>query len=35
MNGEIFEKTKHIVLNIDEHTVEITSEVLDDEFVLK
>jgi methanogenic corrinoid protein MtbC1 len=31
MKGEIFERTKHIVLNIDAHAVEIASEVLDDE----
>ncbi len=31
MKGEIFERTKHIVLNIDVHAVEIASEVLDDE----
>ena len=31
MKGEIFERTKRIVLSIDEHAVEIASEVLDDE----
>jgi methanogenic corrinoid protein MtbC1 len=35
MKGEIFERTKHIVLNIDEHAVGIASEVLDDEFVIE
>ena len=31
MKGAIFERTKYIVLNIDEHAVGIASEVLDDE----
>jgi methanogenic corrinoid protein MtbC1 len=35
MKGEIFERTKHIVLNIDEHAVEIVSEVLEDELVIE
>ncbi len=35
MKGEIFERTKHIVLNIDEHAVEIVSEVLDDELAIE
>jgi hypothetical protein len=35
MKGEIFERTKHIVLNIDEHAVGIASEILDDELVIE
>jgi methanogenic corrinoid protein MtbC1 len=35
MKGEIFERTKHIVLNIDEHAVEIASEILDDELAIE
>ena len=35
MKGEIFKRTKHIVLNIDEHAVEIASEVLDDELAIE
>ncbi len=35
MKGEIFERTKHIVLDIDEHAVEIASEVLDDELAIE
>jgi hypothetical protein len=35
MKGAIFERTKHIVLNIDEHAIGIASEVLDDEFVIE
>jgi len=35
MKGAIFERTKYIVLNIDEHAVGIASEVLDDELVIE
>ncbi len=35
MKGEIFERTKHIVLNFDEHAVGIASEVLDDDLVVE
>jgi hypothetical protein len=30
MKGEIFERTKHVVLNINEHTVKIAWEILND-----
>ena len=35
MKGEIFERTKQAVLNIDEHAVEIAWEVLNDELAIE